>query len=107
MKKYLGEFEITEDNNPYAKYTPLDWVEKFISRYGGFDGSHHKAWVLDQCLRICKGTSLTVKEARWENELGEIVETEYRFWLNDPSEEYTKLVDTWREVYGHDEGIAP
>ena len=24
----------------------------FIERYGGFDGGHHKQWVLDQLVRI-------------------------------------------------------
>ena len=28
---------------------------EMIVRYGGIDGSHHKAWVLDQVVRILAG----------------------------------------------------
>lgn len=29
----------------------LDTLAEFIDRYGGIDGEHHKAWVLDQLMR--------------------------------------------------------
>ncbi len=28
----------------------------FIAKYGGFDGGHHKQWVLDQVVRILTKT---------------------------------------------------
>ena len=30
---------------------------KLIMRYGGIDGSHHKAWVIDQVARILAGAA--------------------------------------------------
>lgn len=38
---------------------------ELIVQYGGFDGSHHKDWVLDQAVRILAGDDYDtiVKEA--------------------------------------------
>ena len=44
MKGYLGEFD-TEVN---SEFTKNDWALWYIGQYGGFDGDHHKAWILDQ-----------------------------------------------------------
>ena len=30
-------------------------IEDLIQRYGGIQGDHHRAWVLDQVMRIIKG----------------------------------------------------
>ena len=38
--------------------TDSDRIEKAIElavQYGGIDGSHHKAWVIDQMVRILAG----------------------------------------------------
>ena len=32
----------------------IDKIEEIICKYGQIDGSHHKAWVIDQVLRIIK-----------------------------------------------------
>jgi hypothetical protein len=47
---------------------PEDKIEKaldVIRRYGGIDGNHHKAWVLDQAVRALTGDRYAewVKEA--------------------------------------------
>lgn len=102
MKKYLGEFEPPADN-PYANYTPSDWALEYMIRYGGIDGSHHKDWVIDQCIRILKGTPVTLTLAKWDDG-----EEEYRFDTGEASNEYNKLVrETIESGYGWDVGCPP
>lgn len=64
MKKCLGYFN-PPTNHPYSNYTKEDWVMYFIERYGSIDGSHHKTWVLDQVVRILKGTTVDVQLSKW------------------------------------------
>jgi len=54
---------------------------ELVVRFGGFEGSHHKQWVIDQVVRI-------LLEERYEPWLAE---------MNSDPEEY----DRW------DHGIAP
>ena len=106
MKGYLGEFEVCQSDTKYKYFTPIDWVEYFINAYGGIDGAHHKDWVLDQCMRIIKGTQVKIVEARWDGEDGKL--SEYRVSLEEPSEEYLNFVKGVKEDgYGYEEGIAP
>lgn len=108
MNGYLGEFPVDVSKHPkYSKYTQIDWALLFIAKYGQIDGSHHKTWVLDQAVRILKGTPVEVVEARWDNG-----HCEYRFTVAEPpSEEYRKWVHMMtsgeNEGYDYDEGIAP
>lgn len=39
---------------------------EFLIRYGQFDGSHHKAWVIDQTVRILAGGkyAAVIKQAK-------------------------------------------
>lgn len=56
FRKYLGEGK-AEDRASLAL--------SFIYRYGGFEGGHHKAWLVDQVLRILAGEhydALTIDE---------------------------------------------
>lgn len=42
--------------------TAEERIEAAISiavQYGGFDGAHHKAWVIDQMLRVLAGDGYT------------------------------------------------
>lgn len=104
MNGYLGEFE-TDLN---SGFTPQDWALWYIGCYGGFDGEHHKTWVLDQVARILHGTPVIRKEARWDNG-----ETELRVTLGKPSAGYLKWVRELKagedgpDTYDYDEGIAP
>jgi len=104
MKGYLGEFD-TEINR---EFTAHDWALWYIGRYGGFDGDHHKTWVLDQVARILHGTPVIRKEARWDNG-----HAEFRAWTGDPSAGYQEWVREMKDgedgpdTYGYDEGIAP
>ena len=110
MNGYLGEFDIDIKDTFAAEYTSADWALHFVTVYGGFDGAHHKAWVLDQVARILNGTRVIVKEARWENGNKEL-----RYWTDEdnPSQKYLEWVidakagEDGPNTYDYDEGIAP
>ncbi|KKK73178.1 hypothetical protein LCGC14_2896440 [marine sediment metagenome] len=104
MEGYLGEEELESyAGTPYEGFGPKDWALEHLEQYGGIDGEHHKIWVIDQCIRILKGTPVKLRLARWENGL-----KEYRFSTGNPSDEYTEWVKELKaEGYRHDEGIAP
>ena len=110
-REYLGEtlIDIKKDPN-FKDFTAQDWAMKYIELYGGFGGSHHKAWVLDQVSRILKGTPIILKLAKWSDGL-----QEYRFETGEPSPEYLQWVqlmlgekdENGEYEYDYDEGIAP
>lgn len=110
MAKYLGETPVDVKTHPeFKNYTPTDWAMYFIERYGQFDGGHHKQWVLDQVVRILKGTPVEVKLAKWADG-----EENYRVsTVDEPSEEYKQWVIDMKngedgpETYGYDEGCPP
>lgn len=111
MREYLGTTPIVVEQHPvYSKYTPVDWAMLWVEKYGQFDGSHHKAWVIDQVARILKGTPVIVELAAWSGGL-----TEERFYLDEPTEQYKdwviamlgELTEDGEYEYSYDEGIAP
>lgn len=108
MEGYLGQFDIDIETTRFKGFTPQDWALYFIMAYGGIDGDHHKAWVLDQVARILKGTPVIVQEARWLNGTKNL-----RYWTGEPSPEYhawvaeVKSGEDGPETYSYDEGIAP
>ena len=109
MEGYLGEtvIEKTKDWN-YANHTKMDWAKLWIEKYGGYDGAHHKDWVLDQVARIIHDTEVIVSLAKWENG-----HKEYRFDLAEPPQKYwdwvAKLKDgeDGPDTYSYEFGIAP
>jgi hypothetical protein len=108
MEGYLGEKKYAQEGTIFKDFTKNDWVMYFLEQYGGFDGSHHKDWVLDQIARICKGTPVIIKLARWEG--GHF---EWRVSLGEPSQEYLDWVvemksgEDGSDTYEYFEGIAP
>lgn len=62
-----------------AKKKALD----FAYKYGGIDGDHHKAWVIDQMVRALLGS-------------------DYEQWVLDAKEG-----EDGANTYDWDEGIAP
>ncbi len=109
MAKFLGEKRVVLMNHtPFKGYDRIAWALWFIGTYGQIDGAHHKLWVLDQAARILMGTSLVVKQAKWDDG-----QSEYRVSTGKPSKQYLKWVDALRdgedgpETYGYDEGLAP
>ncbi|NTF17820.1 hypothetical protein G6L37_05355 [Agrobacterium rubi] len=112
-KGYLGEFEVDLATTPFKDFTPADWALRFVAAYGGFEGSHHKNWVLDQVARILKGTPVLVVEARWDRG-ADGIEKHLRFSTGEPSAEYHAWVDDMlgeeidgEREYSYDVGIAP
>ena len=111
MEGYLGETPVDVANHAvYSNYTPENWAMYFISRYGGIEGDHHRAWVLDQVSRILNGTPIAIEEARWSNG-----HTEMRVSTGEPSAAYLAWVEKQLggtdeygdRDYSYDAGIAP
>lgn len=96
----------TEDITPI----PSDRIAKALDyavRYGGVDGDHHKAWVIDQMVRALTGCPIVRRTG---------IDThgaEYVYDGQGESEEYRALVahakdgDDGPESYDWNEGIAP
>lgn len=61
----------------------IDAAIEIAIKYGGIDGSHHKAWVIDQMVRILSGDSY------------DSVVTDARFGQDGP------------DTYDWDTGVAP
>lgn len=92
--QYLGETPVNILEHPkYSKYEPKDWALEWIAMYSGFDGAHHKDWLIAQVTKILCGTQVLVTLARWDNGL-----EEERFRLGEDSTEYTH----WKTVYEGD-----
>jgi hypothetical protein len=112
MEGYKGETIVDMNTHPtFSKYTAIDWAMLWIERYSWIDGAHHKTWVFDQISRILKGTNVILKEASWENG-----HSEYRYDLDEPSDEYNAWVkemlgnydeENEEYEYSYDTGIAP
>ena len=109
MEGYLGETPYDLSTHPvYKAFGAKDWALKYIGDYGGIDGDHHKAWVLDQVARLLHGAKMTATEARWSNGHSEL-----RFEVGDPTAEYhtwvaeVKSGEDGPETYDYDVGIPP
>lgn len=105
-KKFLGESIVDIKDTPYKDYTQNDWALYFIAVYGGFDGSHHKDWALDQVARVLNGTNVIIKLAKWDNG-----QEQYQISTEEnPSEKYNEwvknLIGEYDEPY-YNVGIAP
>ena len=98
MAKYLGETVIDVKNHPVLSLnTPADWAMYYIGQYGGIEGDHHRAWVLDQVARILNGTPVTAREARWDN--GEV---NLRVITGEPSAGYLAWSEEMKGEVGQD-----
>lgn len=79
----------------------------YAVQYGGIDGNHHKAWVIDQMVRALTGCPEIQETATDANG------REYTYTSQGESDEYKKLVADARagsdgpETYDWDVGIAP
>ena len=103
MEGYLGETTVD------FKRSQIEWTQTWIEMYGGIDGDHHKTWLIDQVQRILYGTKVIAKKACWANG-----HTEYRFSLDEPSQEYLDWVKEYEQMdndgsvqYEWDKGISP
>lgn len=85
-------------DKPQSINNPLDRIKDALDvlvRYGGTDGDHHKAWVIDQAVRCLTGCPRGEKTAiDWQG-------VEYKYEALGESEEYRKLV---REAKAGEDG---
>lgn len=111
MATYLGETSVDVAAHPeYSKYTPADWGLLILTKYGGFDGAHHKTWAIDQAARVLLGTPVNVTLARWDNG-----REEERFDTGEPSAAYLawrdglqgETYDDGSREHDYDEGCPP
>lgn len=76
-------------------------------KYGGFDGDHHKAWVIDQMVRVLTGCPTVIKTAN--DHRGKM----YEYEALCESEEYARIVreacsgEDGPDTYEWNEGIPP
>lgn len=57
----------TEDSHQASAFSPADRIEKALliaSEYAGFDGAHHKDWVIDQMVRALTGCPEFVRRGK-------------------------------------------
>lgn len=79
----------------------------YAVRYGGIDGDHHKAWVIDQMVRALTGCPMI------EGHSIDCNGNPYIYQYQGESPEYIKLVadaktgEDGPETYEWNEGIAP
>lgn len=105
---YLGEEVVDIKNTHFKGYAPSDWALYFIGQYGGFDGSQHKDWVLDQAARALHGAQPIIKLARWSDGT-----EEHRISLDEPPAQYDAWVaqlkdgEDGSETYEYSTGVAP
>lgn len=107
---FLGETIINVKNVdcPFRFFTPSDWVLYWIEKYGSINGSHHKAWLIDQIARILNGCAITVKIAKWDDGV-----QEYRVSIDGENEKYKNWVISVKsgidgpDTFDYETGIAP
>lgn len=130
MEGYLGESELKIENSNFKDFGPMQWALYYIETYGGYDGAHHKDWVLDQVARVLHGTIPNLVIARWESstvinndiKLPEGIKElkgektfieEVRVKEGTPTESYKKWVIEYEygedgpNTYSYEIGIAP
>lgn len=99
-------------NTPVALpvQTEAQRIEKALAlavAYGGFDGAHHKDWVIDQMVRALTGSPVEVKNANDYHGHG------YTYLAQGASPEYTTLVanacdgEDGPQTYSWQTGVAP
>lgn len=108
MDGYLGDTKINWKEHPEFKdMTQQDWALRIAYHYAQTDGSHHKAWVIDQMVRILNGAEIKVVQAEWDDGYTEIR------WTVGTSDEYQKWVKKYEmedgdpNAYEWDTGISP
>lgn len=75
-----------------------------IAQDGGFDGAHHKMWVIDQMVRALTGCPVVEKTG-----IGSISGEPFTYQTLGESNEYRAWVAAYEQngAYEWDRGIAP
>ena len=107
---YLGQTTVSQDESSYAGLDRSGLVLSLIYSCGQTDGSHHKAWVLDQIVRILNGAELTFSKREWSDSPPEYdmhvgSSPEYEDWVKDYRGEYDEDYECFE--YDYDVGIPP
>ncbi len=65
-----------------ASQDKLEKIENIIIQFGQIDGGHHKAWVLDQVMRIIRGDGYDdfIKEYEYTDDEGCPTEDQQYDW---------------------------
>lgn len=74
----------------------------YARQYGGIEGDHHKAWVIDQMVRALTGCPEVSKEAAGYSYKAQGESQEYAKFLAD-----TKAGNDGPDTYGWEVGIPP
>ncbi len=114
MEGYLGTIIASQEETEFKDFDRSDWALYFLEKFGGYDGAHHKDWVLDQIARVIKGTPVVIKIAKWSpNDKHPEGHQEFRISTGEASEEYVKWVADMKsgedgpDSYDYEEGVAP
>lgn len=104
----MNEIHLAE--RPFMAFTPADFAMYHVEQFGGIDGAHHKAWVLDQVARALKGVPVTITKREWtdhepEYDIDQGTNTAYEQWVLEMRGEYDEESESYE--YDYDEGIAP
>ncbi len=101
---YLGETIIDVSESIFKDNTKEDWIQYFIESYGQIDGDHHKAWLLDQIMKILNDCKIIIKLAQWSNG-----QEEYRISIEKHSDKYETWISNYTRgcIYSYETGIAP
>ena len=90
---YQGEKILSSlKGTKFQDWTVSDWAVFWMEVNGPYDGANSKDWLIDQAVRILKGTSVIVSFASWKN--GDV---EFRFRLDLPSDAYLEFVKSYEE----------
>lgn len=87
--------------------TPIEHAISLAVRYGGIDGDHHKAWVIDQMVRALTGCPTVSRRAI------DFLGKAYEYQALGESEAYENLVreacagEDGPNTYEWNMGIAP
>ena len=102
--------EIRLQSTEIATSSREEEVQKALDiavQFGGIDGDHHKAWVIDQMVRALTGCPLIERQLTGYNG------APYTFFEQGKSEAYSKLVaqacdgEDGPQTYEWDEGCPP
>ena len=98
---------MADDDRPESIEDPIKRALAYAIHYGGIDGDHHKAWVIDQMVRALTNCPIVDKEKLDCNR------KPYTFKAQSESDEYKQFVadakagEDGPDTYDWNVGIAP
>lgn len=80
---------------------------EYAARYAGYDGAHHKDWVIDQMVRALTGCPMIQETAK------DVNDDTYTYLAQGKSQEYKELIAAIKfgadgaDTFDWNEGIPP